>query len=92
MSAVDSAVCADSSGAAGWHRFRVTVLVVAVALNLAAQAVDRLCPGTAGQRAVDRYQPASRAWQRALTQSALYLAVAALFLGLAWWRTLRPDQ
>jgi hypothetical protein len=22
----------------------------------------------------------------------LYLAVAALFLGLAWWRTLRPDQ
>jgi hypothetical protein len=46
MSAVDPAVCADSSGgAAGWHRFRVTVLVVAVALNLAAQAVDRLCPG-----------------------------------------------
>ena len=38
------------------------------------------------------YQPARRAWQGALTQSALYLAVAALFLGLAWWRTLRPDQ
>lgn len=70
--------------------------------HLAAQAVDRLCPGTAGQavdrclaangiQRVDRYQPASRAWQRALTQSALYLVVAALFLGVAWWRTLRPD-
>jgi hypothetical protein len=70
--------------------------------DLSAQTVDRLCPGTAGQavdrclaangiQRVDRYQPASRAWQRALTQSALYLLAAALFLGLAWWRTLRPD-
>ena len=70
--------------------------------DLSAQAVDRLCPGTAGQaldrclaasgiRRVDRYQPASRAWQLALAQSALYLVVAALFLVLAWWRTLRPD-
>jgi hypothetical protein len=72
--------------------------------GLSAQAVDRLCPGTAGgqqpvdrclatngiQR-IDRYQPASRAWQRALTQSALYLTAAALFLALACWRTLRPD-
>jgi hypothetical protein len=70
--------------------------------DLSAQAVDQLCPGTAGQavdrclaanriQRVDRYQPASRAWQRALTQSVLYLAVAALFLALTWWRTLRPD-
>lgn len=70
--------------------------------GLSAQAVDRLCPGTTGQavdrclaangiQRVDRYQPASRAWQRALTQSALYLVAAALFLGVAWWRTLRPD-
>jgi len=70
--------------------------------DLSAQTVDRLCPGTAGQaldrclaasgiRRVDRYQPASRAWQLALAQSALYLVVAALFLVLAWWRTLRPD-
>lgn len=70
--------------------------------DLSARALDRLCPGTGGQavgrclaangiQRVDRYQSASRAWQRALTQSALYLVVAALFLGLAWWRTLRPD-
>jgi hypothetical protein len=70
--------------------------------SLSPQAVDRLCPSTAGQPAdrclaangiqrVDRYQPVGLAWQRALAQSALYLAVAALFLGLAWWRTLRPD-
>ena len=70
--------------------------------DLSAQALDRLCPRTAGQavdrclaasgiQRIDRYQPADRAWQRALIQSALYLAVAALFLGLAWWRTLRPD-
>jgi ABC-2 family transporter protein len=70
---------------------------------LPAQALGRLCPGTAGRQAVsrclaangvqriDRYQPASRAWQLGLAQSALYLAVAALFLVLAWWRTLRPD-
>lgn len=71
--------------------------------DLSPRTVDQLCPGTAGQQAVDRcltasgiqridrYQPASRAWQRALTQSVLYLVVAALFLPLAWWRTLRPD-
>jgi hypothetical protein len=70
--------------------------------DLSPRAVDRLCPGTAGQavdrclaangiQRVDRYQPASRAWQRALTQSVLYLAVGALFLALTWWRTLRPD-
>jgi hypothetical protein len=71
--------------------------------DLTAQAVDRRCPGTAGQPAVDRclaangsqrvdrYQPAGRAWQRAAAQSALYLVVAALFVALAWWRTLRPD-
>jgi hypothetical protein len=70
--------------------------------DLSARAVDRLCPGNAGQavdrclaasgiQRVDRYQPAGRAWQRALAQSALYLVVAALFLVLAWWRTLRPD-
>jgi hypothetical protein len=70
--------------------------------ELSPQAVDRLCPGTAGQavdrclaasgiQRVDRYQPAGRAWQLALAQSALYLVVAALFLALAWWRTLRPD-
>jgi hypothetical protein len=70
--------------------------------DLSARAVDRLCPSTAGQavgrclaangiQRADRYQPASRAWQLALTQSALYLVVAALFLVLAWWRTLRPD-
>jgi ABC-2 family transporter protein len=70
--------------------------------DLSARAVDRLCPGTAGPavdrclaangiQRVDRYQPASRAWQLALTQSALYLVVAALFLALACWRTLRPD-
>jgi hypothetical protein len=70
--------------------------------DLSPQAVDRLCPGTAGQavdrclaasgiQRVDRYQPASRAWQLALARSALYLVVAALFLVLAWWRTLRPD-
>jgi hypothetical protein len=70
--------------------------------DLSARAVDRRCPGTGGQavdrclaangiQRVDRYQPASRAWQRALTQSALYLGVAGLFLLLAWWRTLRPD-
>jgi hypothetical protein len=70
--------------------------------DLSAQAVDRLCPGTAGQaldrclaangiQRIDRYQPASRAWQLALARSALYLVVAALFLVLAWWRTLRPD-
>jgi hypothetical protein len=70
--------------------------------DLSAQAVDRLCPGTAGQaldrcltangiERIDRYQPASRAWQLALARSALYLVVAALFLVLAWWRTLRPD-
>ena len=64
---------------------------------------SRLCPDTAGRQAahrcyaatgiqrVDRYQPASRAWQLAVAQSALYLVVAALFLILAWWRTLRPD-
>jgi hypothetical protein len=69
-----------------------------------AQALDRRCPGaTGGHRAVgrclaaggihrtDRYQPAGRAWQLALAQSALYLVVAALFLALACWRTLRPD-
>jgi hypothetical protein len=71
--------------------------------DLSAQALDRLCPGTGRQavgrclaansiQRVDRYQSASRAWQRALAQSALYLAVAALFMGLAWWRTLRPDK
>jgi hypothetical protein len=71
--------------------------------DLSARALDQLCPGTAGQRAVDRclaangiqridrYQPASRAWQLALAWSALYLVAAALFLVLAWWRTLRPD-
>jgi hypothetical protein len=71
--------------------------------DLSARALDQLCPGTAGQRGVDRclaangiqrvdrYQPASRAWLLGLAQSALYLAVAVLFLGLAWWRTLRPD-
>jgi hypothetical protein len=70
--------------------------------DLSARAVDRLCPGTAGQavdrclaangiQRVDRYQPAGRAWQLALAQSILYLVVAALFLVLAWWRTLRPD-
>jgi hypothetical protein len=70
--------------------------------DLSAQAVDRLCPGTAGQavdrclaangiQRIDRYQPASRAWQLALAQCAVYLVVAALFLVLAWWRTLRPD-
>jgi hypothetical protein len=70
--------------------------------DLSARAVDRLCPGTAGQavdrclaasgiQRVDRYQPAGRAWQVALAQSILYLVVAALFLVLAWWRTLRPD-
>jgi hypothetical protein len=70
--------------------------------DLPAQALDRLCSRTAGQavgrclaangiQRVDRYQPASRAWQRALTQSALYLAVSAIFLALTWWRTLRPD-
>ena len=70
--------------------------------DLSAQALDRLCPRTGGQavgrclaangiQRVDRYQPASRAWPRALAQSALYLAVAALFVALAWWRTLRPD-
>jgi hypothetical protein len=69
---------------------------------LSAQALDQLCPGTAGQtvdrclaangiQRVDRYQPASRAWQLALARSALYLVVAALSLVLAWWRTLRPD-
>jgi hypothetical protein len=70
--------------------------------DLSAQALDGLCPGTAGQavdrclaangiQRIDRYQPASHAWQLALTQSALYLVVAALFLILACWRTLRPD-
>jgi hypothetical protein len=70
--------------------------------DLSARAVDRECPGTAGPavdrclaangiQRIDRYQPASRAWQLALTQSALYLVVAALFLALACWRTLRPD-
>jgi hypothetical protein len=72
--------------------------------ELSPQSVDRLCPGTArsqqavdrclaasGIQRVDRYQPAGRAWQLALAQSALYLVVAALFLVLAWWRTLRPD-
>jgi len=70
--------------------------------DLSAQVLDRLCPGTAGQavdrclaangiQRVDRYQPASRAWQLGLAQSALYLVVGALFLVLAWWRTLRPD-
>jgi hypothetical protein len=70
--------------------------------DLSPRTVDRLCPGTAGQavdrcltasgiQRVDRYQSASRAWQLALAQSALYLVVAALFLVLAWWRTLRPD-
>jgi hypothetical protein len=70
--------------------------------DLSARAVARLCPGTAGQavdrclatngiQRIDRYQPASRAWQLALARSALYLVVAALFLILAWWRTLRPD-
>jgi hypothetical protein len=71
--------------------------------DLSTRALDQLCPGTAGQRAVDRcltangiqrvdrYQPASRAWQLALARSALYLVVAALTLALAWWRTLRPD-
>jgi hypothetical protein len=70
-----------------------------------AQAVDRRCPGaTGGHQAVDRclaangiqrtdrYQPAGRAWQLALAQSAVYLVVAALFLALACWRTLRPDE
>jgi hypothetical protein len=70
--------------------------------DLSARALDRLCPGTAGQtvdrclaangvQRIDRYQPAGRAWQLALTQSGLYLVVAALFLALACWRTLRPD-
>jgi hypothetical protein len=70
--------------------------------DLSARAVARLCPGAAGQavdrclaangiQRVDRYQPAGRAWQLALARSALYLVVAALFLVLAWWRTLRPD-
>jgi hypothetical protein len=70
--------------------------------DLSAQALDRLCSGTAGRavdrclaangiQRVDRHQPASRAWQLALTQFALYLVVAALFLALACWRTLRPD-
>jgi hypothetical protein len=70
--------------------------------DLSARAVNRLCPGTAGQavdrclaasgiQRIDRYQPASRAWQLGLARSALYLVVAALFLVLAWWRTLRPD-
>jgi len=70
--------------------------------DLSAQAVDRLCPGSGGQavdrcltangiQRVDRYQPAGRAWQLGLARSALYLVVAALFLVLAWWRTLRPD-
>jgi hypothetical protein len=71
--------------------------------DLSVQTLDRLCPDTTGRRAahrcyaatgiqrVDRYQPASRAWQLAVAQSALYLVVAALFLVLAWWRTLRPD-
>jgi hypothetical protein len=70
--------------------------------DLSPQAVARRCPGTAGQavdrclaangiQRIDRYQPASRAWQLALTQSALYLVVAALFLALACWRTLQPD-
>jgi hypothetical protein len=49
------------------------------------------CLAANGIQRADRYQPASRAWQLALTQSALYLVVAALFLVLAWWRTLRPD-
>jgi hypothetical protein len=56
----------------------------------AGQAVDR-CLAASGIQRVDRYQPAGRAWQLALTQSALYLVVAAPFLVLAWWRTLRPD-
>jgi hypothetical protein len=67
-----------------------------------AQASDRLCPGTAGRavdrclaangiQRIDRHQPAGRAWQLALAKSALYLVVAALFLALACWRTLRPD-
>jgi len=72
--------------------------------GLSAPAVDRRCPGaTGGHRAVDRclaangiqrtgrHQPAGRAWQLALAQSAVYLVVAALFLALACWRTLRPD-
>jgi hypothetical protein len=71
--------------------------------DLSARALDQLCPDTAGRQAahrcyaangiqrVDRYQPASRSWQLAVAQSALYLVVAALFLVLAWWRTLRPD-
>jgi len=52
--------------------------------------VDR-CLAANGIQRVDRYQPASRAWQLGLAQSALYLVVGALFLALAWWRTLRPD-
>jgi hypothetical protein len=71
--------------------------------DLSPQTLDRLCPDAAGRQAahrcyaangiqrVDRYQPAGRAWQLALARSALYLVVAALFLVLAWWRTLRPD-
>jgi hypothetical protein len=71
--------------------------------DLSVQTLDRLCPDTTGRQAahrcyaatgiqrVDRYQPASRAWQLGVAQSALYLVVAALFLVLAWWRTLRPD-
>jgi hypothetical protein len=70
--------------------------------DLSARAVARLCPAAAGQavdrclaangiQRVDRYQPASRAWQLALARSALYLVAAGLFLILAWWRTLRPD-
>jgi hypothetical protein len=56
----------------------------------AGRAVDR-CLAANGIQRVDRHQPASRAWQLALTQFALYLVVAALFLALACWRTLRPD-
>jgi hypothetical protein len=69
--------------------------------DLSARAVARLCPGAGqavdrcladnGIQRVDRYQPASRAWQLALARSALSLGVAVLFLVLAWWRTLRPD-
>jgi len=70
--------------------------------ELSARAADRLCPATAGQavdrcltasgiQRIDRYQPVRRTWQLALAQTALYLMVAALFLALAWWRTVRPD-
>jgi hypothetical protein len=69
--------------------------------ELSAQTLNRLCPATAGRQAahrcyaangiqrVDSYQPASRDWLLGLIQSALYVAVAALFLVVAWWRT-RP--